>query len=109
MDSQQPPNFKAIHKRAAELVKNDPVFAYAVAKEIRKSVVGKNSENIKLQMLSRIMADGWNTLSDLTQHHQNSPQYSEAVVAIAADHLIVIFDILTDKFPNDYSHTGTRK
>lgn len=112
MEQPQPPDFKAIHARAAELVKNDPILAYAVTKALRKAVTGNKSEDTKFALLCHVLGDAWNNFVELNQRQSNhsSQEYTETFVQIAADHLIVAYDILTEKVTHNAPiHTGPRK
>lgn len=90
-----PPNFPSIHKRATDLVKNDAVLAWAVSAALRKSLIGHSAEVSRYELLSRVAYDAWNRFIELdTVKHD--PLYSQRVLDLVTDTLIVTYDILTD-------------
>lgn len=94
---QQPPlDFKSLHKRAAELCEEETIFAYAVAKELRKRVVGRKSESLKQDLMQRLIYTAYNSLIELEPHKDN-PKYLAMILDLAADTIIMGHDILTER------------
>lgn len=97
MTDKPPPDFKAIHKRAAEVVEQDTIFAYAVAKELRKRVVGHDSEQVKHELLSQLAFTTWNQLVDIQQRGGERPEGIKTMLEVFTEALIFGYEILTEK------------
>lgn len=97
MTDKPPIDFKAVHKRAAEMVETDTVLAYAIAKELRKRVVGRDSEQVKFELLSQLAYATWNDLIDIQQRGGDRPESIKTMLEIFSEALIFGYDILTDK------------
>jgi len=89
-----PPDFTAIHKRAADIVKNEPMLAYAIASNLRKSVVG-SKEDIRYETVSKVLSFSWNRVID-AQDRKESLKYPGIMIEIASDALVAIYDVLTE-------------
>lgn len=98
MESNQPPDvdFKSIHKQAAELCEHETMLAYAVAKELRKRLVGRTSEHVKHELMSRLVYTAYNSLVEL-EPHKGNPKYLAMILDLAADTIIMGHDILTER------------
>lgn len=103
MTETPPVDFKSIHKRAAEICEQDTILAYAVAKELRKRLVMRPSEEIKQEMMMRLCYTFYNNLIEI-QAHADDPKYAQHFLNMVADTLIVGFDILNDKL--NYAETS---
>lgn len=91
-----PADFKAIHKRAAELVDKDTMLAYAVGNELRRRLVGHTKQSNRHEMMSRLVYGAWNGFCDLEEKARNNPKYMQNMLDLVTDTLIIGFDILTE-------------
>lgn len=97
------PDFKALHHEAAIIVKSNPLLAYAVTKELRKSLVGRESEAVKHDLLSHLAIDTWNEVARL-QQKPNDHNYTRNILELFTETLILAYDILTERI--GYGETG---
>lgn len=99
VDKAPPPiSFASIHKRAKEIVENDTMLAYAVGVELRKRLVGRPSNNIKHDMLSRLVYGVWNRLIELQDlRDTGDPKAAQEFLDLVTDSLIIGYNILTEK------------
>lgn len=91
-----PPDFKAIHHKARELVETDMVLAYAVAKELRKKLVGRESDAVKHDLMAHLAKSTWNEVAKLNGS-ENEPFYISRVLELFTETVILAHDILTEK------------
>lgn len=95
-----PPDFKAIHKRAAEIVDTNPILAYAISAALRKRLVGRDVETTKHDLLTNLAYSAWNKLTDI-QAQPNDPKYTVRMLNLVTDTLLIGYDILTESYkPN---------
>lgn len=92
----EPPDFPSIHKRAKEIVEQDTVLAYAIGTELRKRLVGRSSEINRQELLSRLAYSSWNQFIELDAKKLD-PRYTQYVLDLVTDTLIVGYDILTER------------
>lgn len=92
-------DFHSIHKRAAEIVENDTMLAYAIGNELRRRLVGYSKDSARHELFSRMAFGAWNAFAALDQDRHN-PHYVRDVIALLSDTIIIGFDILTDRRTN---------
>lgn len=90
-------DFNSIHKQAAELCESNMILAYAVAKEMRKRVVGRDSEQVKQELLASVAYGAWNDLLRIQQRGLDRPESIKPLLELFSEALIFVHDILTDK------------
>lgn len=92
-----PAGFQTIHSRAADLVENDPTFAYAISNQLRKRATGRGNDVYRQEMVARVVFGMWNSMIEL-EHQRGSPKYMQHFLEMLSDSLIVGFDLLMDKY-----------
>lgn len=93
----EPPDFISIRLRAAAIVKDEPMLAYAVSNALRKNVVGYKIDS-RYQMVMQVLAATWNRLCDL-QTKTKAEKYNQYMIELAADAVVTLYDVLTDSRP----------
>lgn len=89
-------DYKSLHARAADLVKTNTVFAYAVAKELRKRLVGHESGIVKQELMERLAYSTYNSLIDI-QSKSNDKNYNTRILCLISETAILAHDILTER------------
>jgi len=90
------PNFEVIHKRAIDIVINEPMLAYAIATAMRKSVVGKKIEDNRYETVSNIFRATWNLYCDKLQFKTKDSKWIEQVMDLGAEMVVTLIDVLKD-------------
>lgn len=91
-------DFKAIHKKAAEIVKNDPMLAYAIANHLRKSVIGKKADDVQYDIIVKILSSAWNRMLDIEPYKQDV-KYPSLIIDLVSDTMVTIYEVLTERLP----------
>lgn len=90
------PDFETIHKRAADIITNEPMLAYAIANAIRKSIVGKKIEDYRYIAISNILRATWNLYCEKLQHKTKNAKWVEDVMNLIADMTVTFVDVLKE-------------